>query len=137
MKKILPLLLLISLFSCDKAEIVNELVGTKWMRRSGPYMSEVKEPRPDGGYDMITFQSTYYNEITFTSDNEGVSRSWSVGGGEKYEWEHIINFTYTYRNKKGSFEISQDGFNASIDFEISNDLKNLYSYELGDHVRMN
>src|SRR5690554_90682 len=121
MKKILPLLLL-TLFSCER-EGVSELAGTEWRYQSTKGMNEVKKQRPDGRYDIVTFQSTQFSTIMFTSDTEGIKRSWSIGGGDEYEWEYFTNFTYTYKNKKGSFELSEEGFTLLIHFSVSDDLK--------------
>lgn len=79
MKKILFLLFIV-LVSCEKVETDNELVGTEWIYQSPTGMNEKKVQRPDGGYDIITYQSTQFSEIKFITNDTGVRRFWSVGG---------------------------------------------------------
>jgi len=134
MKKILFILLIV-LVSCEKGETGNELVGTEWIYQSPTGMNEKKVQRPDGGYDIITYQSTHFSEIKFTTNGSGIRRIWSVGGGPENEWEYTYDFEYTYKNKRGDFITETESSTVFVHFELSEDMSRLYSNEWSDHKR--
>lgn len=111
MKKIL-LLLFITLISCEKGDLSNELAGTSWLISSGPDMVRIDKVYPDGRPYFITFQQTQIEEVYFIDSKNGIRRSRRIGGGEEYESDYSQEFTYTFnaREKTGeaTFQLGSD-----------------------------
>ncbi len=141
MKKILPLLLLI-LFSCEKAEMNNDIVGTKWTWIGTKSPGSVKVQNDEGGYDTITFQSTQYASLHFFSNDSLTYKMWEVGGPKEYMMDYSTGYSYTFnsRTKQGqirAIEVVGEWTNETITpFELSDDGVKMYS-DLGDFTRSN